>query len=189
MWASVLLIIVSRQLHPDQRPDTLHRSQLSCVEGNPFSQRLSCCLSHSVLLSALHPHRRCETVVMGSRGLGITKRALLNLLAVGSGGSTHYQAAGLGSCKDPARCPACPLCAQAGSLKPGCKELASWWLSWLPRRRWPRILSTCADASQARQGQTMGCPALYMPQFRITSCTTPSATWVSASPGATPAPP
>lgn len=28
---------------------------------------------------------RCETVVLGSRGLGITKRALFNLLAVGSG--------------------------------------------------------------------------------------------------------
>lgn len=65
---------------------------------------------------------------MGSRGLGITKRALLNLLAVGSGGPAESQAAGFG-CSVKIQQGAWPAdCGlrQAHS-KPGCKGLASWW--------------------------------------------------------------
>lgn len=84
------------------------------------------CLLHSVLFSAHRPPNRCETVVMGSRGLGITKRALLNLLAVGSGRLLNHRQQGLAVLGDPARCPACPLWLRQAHSKPVCKGLASW---------------------------------------------------------------
>ena len=52
-----------------------HVAQACCDQSRPL-----CC--------------SCETVVMGSRGLGITKRALFNLLAVGSGGLPLFLAVG-----------------------------------------------------------------------------------------------
>lgn len=98
--------------------------------------------------------------------------------------AAESQAAGSGCFGGSSKVPGLPTVAQAGPFETSVQGAGQLVLRLAAPPQ--HCAPACAGASQARQGQTVGCSVLSMPQSRITWCTTPSVMWVSASPGAAP---